>query len=224
MTERIPADKVGLRKVAMWLYYILTAICLIVVLAAPTGVKIIFGLIGALTLAVALAQRKILKDGMIPTAASLAKLKGQAASANAALAERAAAPKFVAPGPWTNGVTVLDGPTRKVEIDDERMFQESFRELLPADKLQNEDGGSRFTKGVLVREPENPDNDLAIGLWVHGRQVGYLPYDEARAADARLKAHELATGHVEVRVRLWAREDGAVFARATADVPESLLI
>ncbi|HEX8769038.1 MAG TPA: HIRAN domain-containing protein [Jatrophihabitans sp.] len=82
--------------------------------------------------------------------------------------------------------------------------QDAILSLLPRRGLR--DGVDLETTGQLIPEPTNPYDANAIGCWVQGRLIGYLPREEAARYTAPL-AQFVRSGLVPTtNVRLWVRE------------------
>jgi hypothetical protein len=82
--------------------------------------------------------------------------------------------------------------------------QDAILSLLPRRELKN--GADLDTTAQLIPEPTNPFDANAVGCWVQGRLIGYLPRDEAARYAATL-AQFVRSGRLPTAsVHLWARE------------------
>jgi ATP-dependent DNA helicase PIF1 len=93
-------------------------------------------------------------------------------------------------------VEILEGD-EVLEVVGESHYQDALWQIVGGDRA------SRFRKPIqatLLPEPDNPYDSNAIGVWVAGRQVGYVGRDDASAMIAGLRS--LMTIRRNVRIAL----------------------
>lgn len=91
-----------------------------------------------------------------------------------------------------------------VEVKGTEHRQDAILSLLSRRELHS--GADLDTTAQLIPEPTNPFDANAIGCWVQGRLIGYLPRDEAARYAAPL-AQFVRSGHLPTtNVHIWARE------------------
>jgi hypothetical protein len=89
-------------------------------------------------------------------------------------------------------IDLTDPPTRiECNLAGVSHRQEVLREL------------PKTTRAALVREPQNPHDPNAIGVYVDGRHVGYVPRDEAQWISSVMEHGEWTYACPHMRVGWW---------------------
>lgn len=100
---------------------------------------------------------------------------------------------------WGRGISYGN-----VEVKGTEHRQDAILSLLPRQRLR--EGADLDTTAQLVPEPTNPYDSNAVGCWVDGRLIGYLPREVAARYHSAL-AQFVRSGRVPTtNAHVWARE------------------
>lgn len=100
---------------------------------------------------------------------------------------------------WGRGISYGN-----VEVKGTEHRQDAILSLLPRQRLR--EGADLDTTAQLVPEPTNPYDSNAVGCWVDGRLIGYLPREVAVRYHSAL-AQFVRSGRVPTtNAHVWARE------------------
>jgi hypothetical protein len=100
---------------------------------------------------------------------------------------------------WGRGISYAN-----IEIKGTEHRQDAILSLLPRRGLR--DGADLDTTAQLIPEPTNPFDANAIGCWVQGRLIGYLPREDAARYAAPLTQFVRSGRLPTTNVHVWARE------------------
>lgn len=113
--------------------------------------------------------------------------------------------------------------TRPCEVAGEWFHQDAFRALYKRRGATITEYGQelRDLAAELAIDPSNPHDPNAVGVWVSGRMLGFLPRLTAAEYTAALADLAEEGAHLSVPARVWARadDDGQIAASATVWLP-----